>query len=461
VAFGVTNQIAAGLFFVSTQIQQTVAGVGDLVPWLMLAGGAITLLTVLAYRYFFARGLIGAGGEYVMLRDTLGVRWAFVATLLAWFGATGSVGTLAYAATRFLSNACADSGLTALANALASGPGALVCGLALLWIVWAIHVRGVRTAAILTVASMIFVVAVALTVTAFGFATTSAQFGAALHARLHLSLGTLVAQGQQGHVKGLGSAALALPILFYGYLGLSTATQTGDEAIDARRSLSRGVLVAVALVTTIYTVFAFAVYHAVPWQVISALGARGLTTYTTSTGLIGLVMPPWLASLMNLFVALIVVKTFLPIFLAQSRWLYAWGRDGVVPRAFARTHSRFQTPVAGLTVSAVLSSIAIAESVSLGYVFGVSVRVLSAMIVFFLIGVAMVRSRQRTLGVAIMAFSAWFAIALIYGARTQSLLLQPVVQAAVVAAIGVLILRAADLRRAAAAAAADTVRPRI
>jgi amino acid transporter len=156
-----------------------------------------------------------------------------------------------------------------------------------------------------------------------------------------------------------------------------------------------------------------------------------------------------------------VVKTFLPIFLAQSRWLYAWGRDGVVPRAFARTHSRFQTPVAGLTVSAVLSSIAIAESVSLGYVFGVSVRVLSAMIVFFLIGVAMVRSRQRTLGVAIMAFSAWFAIALIYGARTQSLLLQPVVQAAVVAAIGVLILRAADLRRAAAAAAADTVRPRI
>ena len=84
VAFGVTNEIAAGLFFVSTQIQQTVPGVGDLVPWLMLAGGAITLLTVVAYRYFFASGLVGAGGEYVILRDVLGARWGFFATLLAW-----------------------------------------------------------------------------------------------------------------------------------------------------------------------------------------------------------------------------------------------------------------------------------------------------------------------------------------------------------------------------------------
>jgi len=461
VAFGVTNQIAAGLFFVSTQIQQTVPGIGDFVPWLMLGGGVITLLTVLAYRYFFTRGIIGAGGEYLMLRDTLGVRWGFLATLLALFGTTGSLGTLAYISTRFLSNACASAGWNGAAALLASAPGAMVCGLVLLWTIWIVHVRGIKFAAVLTVASMMFVLAVALTVTAYGFATTPAHFAQAVATRLHLSLDALVAQGQPAHVNLLAAVASALPILFYSYLGLSAATQTGDEAVDARRSLSRGVLVAVVLVTCVYTVFAFAVYHAIPWQAVAALGQRGLTTYTTSTGLIGLTMPRWLASLMNVFVAVVVIKTFLPIFLTHSRWIYAWASDGIIPARFASTHMRFGTPVVGLTISALLGSVSLAESVELGYVFGVSLRVLSAMIVFFLIGAALLRVRKTALGLALMAFSSWFSIALVYGARTQLLLLQPAVQAILVAIIGVLILRWAERRRVPAAAAVDTAHPYI
>lgn len=478
VAFGVTNEIAAGLFFVSTQIQQTVPGVGDLVPWLMLAGGGITLLTVVAYRYFFASGLVGAGGEYVIIRDVLGVRWGFLATLLAWFGVTGSIGTLAYVAPRFLANACSSLGWTAAAAALTSTAGTVACGLLLLWGVWLIHVRGVRFAALLTVAAMFFVIAVAVTIMAFGFAAAPGAFAAALASQLHLSAQALIAHSPAPGGGTIGAVATALPLLFYGYLGLSTATQTGGEAVDARRSLSRGVLIAVLLVTLIYTAFTFAVYHAVPWQAIPAIGARGLASYTTSTGLLGLLMPAWLSSLMNVFVAVIVVKTFLPAFLAQSRWIYAWGADGIVPQSFAKTHARFHTPVAALTVSALLGSLSLLESSALGYVFGVNLRVLSVMIVFFLMGLAMLafpktapdlyrandsairsnRAAQIAVGTAVMLFSAWFAISIVYGARSQAFWLQPIVQAAVVLGAGVLIMRSADRRRAAAAAAADTAR---
>lgn len=481
VAFGVTNEIAAGLFFVSTQIQQTVPGVGNLVPWLMLAGGALTLLTVVVYRYFFASGLIGAGGEYVILRDALGTRWGFLATLLAWFGVTGSLGTLAYLAPKFLANACSSLGWTHAAAALTSTPGTILCGLVLLWGIWLIHVRGVRFAAVLTVAAMLFVIAVAITIVAFGFATTPEHFTAALSARLHLSMQALLAQRSSQPTSTAGAVLTALPLLFYGYLGLSTATQTGGEAVDARRSLSRGVLIAVLLVTVIYTLFTFAVYHAVPWNAIPALAAHGFTTYTTSTGLLGLVMPAWLSSLMNVFVAAIVVKTFLPGFLAQSRWIYAWGADGIIPHRFAQTHPRFHTPVAALTVSAILASLSLFESTALGYVFGVNLRVLSVMIVFFLMGAATIafprtapdlyrandsamrsnRALQIALGTAVMCFSAWFAMSIIYGARAQAFWLQPVVQAAIVTLAGVLIMRSADRRRAAAHPAADTARPSI
>lgn len=463
VAFGVTNEIAAGLFFVSTQIQATAPGVGDLVPWLMLVGGVITMLTVIAYRYFFAAGLVGAGGEYVIISAAVGRQSAFLATFLAWFGMTGALGTLSYVAPKFLANACSSLGLAGAAHFLTSVPGTLLCGLALLWGVWLAHVRSVRLAAALAVAAMVFVLLVAGTVIVYGFAITPARFEAALYAHLHLIAQHVRAAAPSQAVSWSAAFGTALPVLFFGYLGLSTATQTGGEAIDARRLLSQGVLIAVCIVTTVYTLFAFAVYHAVPWQDIAGLAALKYTTYTTSVGLLGLVMPAWLSSLMNIFVAIIVVKTFLPIFLAQSRWIYAWAHDGLLPSTFARTHERFKTPVLALTISAVLGSLSLVESIWTGYVFGVSLRVLSVMVVFFLMGVGLLRfkppasTRRVVLGVAIMAFSLWFTISLIYTSARQEFWLQPAVQAAIVTALGALIYRATSgSRRARAAAAANT-----
>jgi APA family basic amino acid/polyamine antiporter len=462
VAFGVTNEIAAGLFFVSTQIQQTSPGVGDLVPWLMIVGGALSFLTVIAYRYFFASGLVGAGGEYVILSRALSPLAGFLATFLAWFGITGAMGTLAYTAPKFLANACSSVGWIDAARFLTSTPGTLLAGLVLLWGVWLIHVRGVRLAALLTIVAMFFVIAVALVIIATGFATTPAQFGAALTARLHLPVSQVLAAAPVHDVNATAAFWSALPVLFFGYLGLSTATQTGGEAVDARRSVAKGVVIALSIVTAIYTTFTFAVYHAVPWRLIAGLAALKQTTYTTSTGLLGLVMPPWLALLMNVFVAVIVIKTFLPYFLAQSRWIYAWSQDGLIHGAFSRTHKRYDTPVLALTLGALLGSLSLFESVQLGYVFGVNARVLSVMAVFFLMGLAMLlfpkrspelyaantssiarnRFAQIASGIAIMAFSAWFAISIVVSSHSQPLYLQPLVQAAVVVAIGLAIYRA-------------------
>ncbi|MGH7737821.1 MAG: APC family permease [Candidatus Tyrphobacter sp.] len=466
VAFGVTNEIAAGLFFVSTQIQATAPGAGDFVPWLMLVGGFLTLLTALAYRTFFAYGLTGAGGEYVILRATVGRAGAFLATLLAWFGVTGSLGTLAYVAPGFLANACSALGFTHASIALQSHLGTLVCGLVLIWGAWLVHVRGVRLAGAVAVAAMLFVVAVALTLTGYGFATSHATFDAALVAHLHLTARHVIAAAPAQHQSVRAALWTALPLLFFGYLGLSTATQTGGEAIDARRSLSRGVLVAVAIVTTVYTLFTFAIYHAVPWRVIAGLAARHEATYATSTGLLGIVMPPWLSSLMNLFVAVIIVKTFVPLFLAQSRWVYAWAQDGVLPRALAATHPRFLSPLAALTIGALAGSLSLAESLSAGYVFGVSLRVLSVMAVFFLIGIGLMRYdppvpiARVALGAAIAAFSAWFALSLVASSTREAFWLQPVVQSAIVLLCGALIYRTTSgLRRAPAPADPRAERP--
>lgn len=473
VAFGVTNEIAAGLFFVSTQIQQTAPGVGDLVPWLMIVGGLLTFATVVGYRYFFASGLVGAGGEYVIISRAVSPFFGFLATFLSWFGVSGSLGTLAYTAPKFLANAFDAVGATGASQFLGSTIGTIVAGLILLWGIWYVHVRGVRLAGTLAVAAMCFVIVVAFVVIGYGFSTSPQTFESAMQNRLHVTAAHVLASVPVTHVSATVAFGTALPVLFFGYLGLSTATQTGGEALDARRALSKGVVIAVCLVTAIYTLFAFAIYHAVPWQLIAGLSALKFTNYTTSTGLLGMVMPAWLASLMNVFVALIVIKTFLPLYLAQSRWIYAWAKDGLLPGRFAATHAHFRTPVLALTIAAALGSLTLAESIPLGYVFGVQLRVLACMIVFFFLGLGMLlfprtapdlyaanqsaiarnRPAQILSGLVIMGFSTWFAISIVASSLDQYWLLQPAVQAIIVALIGVWVyFRSAASRRASAAA---------
>jgi len=88
------------------------------------------------------------------------------------------------------------------------------------------------------------------------------------------------------------------------------------------------------------------------------------------------------------------------------------------------------------------------ESLWTGYVFGVSLRVLSVMIVFFLIAIGLLRFeppvplRRAVLAFAIMAFSLWCGISLVATSAHQALWLQPAVQAALVTVVGFFIYRA-------------------
>ncbi|WAH37644.1 APC family permease [Alicyclobacillus dauci] len=461
VAFGLTNEIAAGLFFVSTQIQQSSSGVGSLVPLLMIVGGIITFITVVAYRFFFASGLVGAGGEYVIISRSLSPGIAFVVTFLAWFGFTGSLGTLAFSAPKFLSTAAISLGATGVGNFFASSAGILTIGLVILWGFWAIHVLGVRLAGLLTTIAMFLVFAVAILMIIYGLFTSQASFDNALTQHLHMSATAITSASPVQHTSYQVAFGSALPVLFFGYLGLSTATQTGGEAKNATRSLARAVLITVIVVTVVYTLFAFAVYHAVPWRVVAGLAQLKMSAYTTSSGLLQFLMPPWMSSLLNLCVALIVVKTFLPIYLAQSRWVYAWGEDHLIPRVFSRTHARYKTPVLALTLSAIFGSISLVESIKLGFVFGVNIRVLSVMLVFFFMGLGMItfpkhapnlystnqsslsksRFTQIIIGVLLMLIAVWFAVSITLSSASNPLILQPAFQSAVVVVIAIIIYR--------------------
>lgn len=461
VAFGLTNEIASGLFFLTTQIQLSAPGAGSLVPLLMIVGGIVILLSVLIYRFFFASGLFGAGGEYVMVKHTMGRPTAFLVTFVSWFGATAVMGTLASVAPLFLANAFSGLGLHQVATFLSSKTGILIIGLVLIWLFWAIHVTDVKIAGLLANISMFLVFVVALLMMVVGFHTSPSALAVQLSDKLHVTLAHAIQSSPVQKTSPKAAFIGALPVLFFGYLGLSTATQTGAEAKNVKKTLPLAVLITVLVVGLIYTLSAISVYHAIPWQVIGGLNALGFHSYTTTSGLLGLMLPNWLNVLLGVSLAIILAKTFIPVFLAQSRWVFAWAEEGLIPRSFSKVHPRFGTPVWALTIGVVLSSLSLIETLYMGVSFGASERVLAAMLVFICLGIGMLifpksnpqlyqpntswlrkhRVIQIVLASLMILVSLFFVWSIIASDVKQPLFLQPYIQIIIVGVIGGLIYR--------------------
>ncbi|NMP23100.1 hypothetical protein, partial [Sulfobacillus harzensis] len=104
-------------------------------------------------------------------------------------------------------------------------------------------------------------------------------------------------------------------------------------------------------------------------------------------------------------------------------------------------------------------SISLFESLKLGFVFGVEVRVMSVMLVFFFLGLGMLTLPRRAphllnsnssaiaknpllrigLGILLMIIGAYFIVSISLSSLSSPLLLQPVVQSAIVVVLAILI----------------------
>lgn len=181
----------------------------------------------------------------------------------------------------------------------------------------------------------------------------------------------------------------------------------------------------------------------------------GLTNYTSATGVLGVMLPDWVNALLGLILAIVLIKTILPIYLAQSRMVYAWAQDGLIPKRFTEVHKRFKSPVLALTFGAVLASIGVVENVQLGASFGANARVMSTMILFIFLGLGMLTFPRRSpelytantswlgrhrwlqicLAILLIVVSVFFVYFIMISSLQNPFFLQPLVQLSIVGLI--------------------------
>ena len=187
---------------------------------------------------------------------------------------------------------------------------------------------------------------------------------------------------------GIAGVFAATAVITFAYVGFDLIATAAEDARDPRRSVPRAMLVALALVTLLYVAMAVVLVGLRPYTelnsgapVSDALAAVGVT---------------WAASTVNVGGLLAFTTVIMVVLIAQSRVLFAMGRDGLLPRVFGRVSHRFSAP----SSAALLAGIAaIALSLYPGIGSLDQLLVLGALFAFFFcaIGVLVLRRSRPDL----------------------------------------------------------------
>jgi amino acid transporter len=161
--------------------------------------------------------------------------------------------------------------------------------------------------------------------------------------------GVMLGPLNPANAPSTSSLFLAVVLTFTGFIGFEAAAAFGEEAVDPLKAIPKAILTAV-LVAVVFYVF-------VTWMM--AIGFGNAEAWakdpaaldTLATRYVG----NWLAVIIDFSVAASGFIAALAGTNLTSRTAFAMGREGGLPRMFAWTHPRFQTPWVGIGFSLVVT----------------------------------------------------------------------------------------------------------
>jgi amino acid transporter len=175
-------------------------------------------------------------------------------------------------------------------------------------------------------------------------------------------------------------------VLFSSFIGFDAVAQAAGEARHPR-DLSRAIMIAIAGVTGYYVCFTWSVYHAIPADYIYR---SSLVHDISAPGLMAPLLPRWLSLTILASVAVAILKVLPAVMLGNSRTLYAFSTDGILPAAFSQLSRQFRTPPYALTVTALAASLCVFGCNLAGDFFlGVDLLVVSMLVNFLLMAGAL------------------------------------------------------------------------
>jgi APA family basic amino acid/polyamine antiporter len=150
-------------------------------------------------------------------------------------------------------------------------------------------------------------------------------------------------------VGGSANIGQALVLIFWAYAGFELSTLPADEIQDAGKTIPKAIAAGMFIVMVFYLTTNFAIIANVDQK---ALASSPAPLTIAAANIFGAL--PGLASLGALVIAAGALISILGAdesgTIGTSRLAFAMSIDGLLPRAFSRLHSSFQTPYIGLAI---------------------------------------------------------------------------------------------------------------
>ncbi|MGW1209850.1 amino acid permease [Streptomyces sp. NPDC002499] len=387
--FGVGVIIGTGIFVLTGTAAKNTAG--PAVSLSFVVAGVVCGLAALCYAEF-ASTVPVAGSAYTFSYASLGefpawiIGWDLVLEL-ALGTAVVAVGWSGYIAS-LLDNAGWHLPEALSGRDGASGFGFDILAAALVLLLTAILVVGMKLSARVTTVVVAIKVAVVLVVIIAGaFFIKSGNYDPFIpKAQAVEAGGNLQAPliqlmfGWAPSDFGVMGIFTAASVVFFAFIGFDVVATAAEETRNPQRDVPRGIIGSLIICTTLYVAVSIVVTG---MQKYSSLSIDApLADAFKSTG------HPWFAGLISFGAAVGLTTVCMILLLGQSRVFFAMSRDGLLPRFFSHTHPRFRTPYRPTILLGVVIAIVagftslseLAELVNIGTLFAFIIVAVSVII---------------------------------------------------------------------------------
>ncbi len=374
-ATGICSMIGASIYVVPFMIQRNVPGIGPFVLPAFLFAAIPATLAAFAY-IILSSAMPRAGGSYIYASRAINPYIGFVASFSQWFGLSIAIGVVSYVIIPFLRDICVSLNLNHLANTLDTGFVRVTLALLILWTFVLINIRGLKLYERTLIPLMIMMFGLGAIVIIAGLTFNQHDFAVALFAK-------------EGRTIPVTSAEFHWPtflagaaILFSSFIGFDSIAQAGGEAKNPSRLLPKAIGIAIITVTLFYILFAYALYHTVPWAFVAQ---EAIVKDVTAPGLLSYVLSPSWAVFIVLGATIALLNDLPAMILSVSRLMFAWAEDGIFPKKIASIHSQYHTPHLAIYCSGLMATIGILGSHFAGDFFlGIDIMVTSMLVNYLL-----------------------------------------------------------------------------